>query len=83
MVGRGPGFYHKVTSVNKSRQTPYYNVGSHSKASRGRDLDGAEGRLVPLHPIVTSNISPTDKSDSQEELVGIRVEEKFSITDAS
>lgn len=83
VVGCDPGFYRKATSVGKSKHTPCYNDRSNSKASRCRNLDGTEGGLVPMHPIPTSNISPADKTDSQEELVGIRVQTKFSATETS
>lgn len=83
IVGCGPGFYRKATTVSKSKQTPYYNAGDHSKASKCRNLDGTEGGLVPMHPIPTSDISPADRTDSQEELVGIRVQTKFSVMETS
>ncbi|KAJ8112282.1 hypothetical protein OPT61_g5311 [Boeremia exigua] len=67
IVGCGPGIYRKVTSISRSRQTPYYNE-SQSKVSKGRGLNGTEGGLVPLHPIASNNIEPVDKTDSQEEL---------------
>jgi hypothetical protein len=83
IVGCGPGFYRKATSVSKSRKIPYYNVESHTKVSKGREIDGTEGGLVPLHPITSNKIVSGQKTDSQEELVGIRVDKKFSVIEAS
>ena len=83
IVGCGPGFYRKATSVGKGRDTPYYNVESHTKASNGRDQNRTEGGLVPLHPITSNKIVPGGTTDSQEELVGIRVDKKFSVVEES
>jgi hypothetical protein len=83
IVGCGPGFYRKATSVSKSRKTPYYNVESHTKVSKGRNIDGNKGVMVPLHPITPNKIVPGRRTDSQEELVGIIVDKKFSVIEAS
>lgn len=83
IVGCGPGFYRKAVSVSRSRETPYYNVESHTKISKGRDQNGTEGGLVPLHRIVFNKIRSGGMVDSQEELVGIRVSKKFSVVEES
>ena len=83
IVGCGPGFYRKAVSVSRSRETPYYNVENHTKISKGRDQNGTEGGLVPLHRIVFNKIRSGGMVDSQEELVGIRVSKKFSVVEES
>lgn len=83
LVGCGPGFYRKATSVSRSRQTPYCDIDRHSKAAKVKNADDNEARLVPLHPVATNSIGPAEKTDSQEELVGIRVDKKFIVAESS
>jgi hypothetical protein len=63
---------------------PYYNMEGHGEASKSRSkVDNLEVGAVPLQSIVLKKIVSLDKTDSQEELFGIRVNKEFGFSRAS
>ena len=81
IVGCGPGFYRKATSVSRSQQMPYSNEHSLNKASRVRRPDSVEGGLVLLRPLPSHDLGLIDKSDSREKLFGMKITRSFDMMD--
>ncbi|KAH6616834.1 hypothetical protein C7974DRAFT_402526 [Boeremia exigua] len=82
IVGCGPGFYRKATSVSNSRETPYYNMEGCTKGSKGQNPKEIGNGSVLMNPIASKDSGPAGNTSSQEDLVGIIVTKGFAVSRA-